>query len=410
MGPRAADSRIMANADERPESVPDPTETEPAVISAREDLMLAGRNGAQLNATQTEFNRLMKRLDKSRAEEQRERQRLNHLLEEYNAKIVPLIESLNRKNVRCVEAALAAWRDTKMTPRRRKALGDFIGMQAASLSRNAPGLSETEIARMTTIADELLGEVSEEEDQAEFEAMRSLLETLTRAQGLDVDFSDIGMKNPPEEVRRRLTERFEAAQKAAAEAAAPRPRKKTKAQIAREERLREEEEAKAGDIKSLYKRLARVLHPDLETEPAMKLRKEAWMKRLTAAHAAGDLRELLSIEIEWLGQEASNLATATDRKLKVYCTVLKEQIAATKEATFNLRYEPRYHRLFTEFQQFNGEVPPINQLARELEAEVAQATQRLTDLETGGPQRTRLLNRIADEHARDMDAPPVFFL
>ncbi len=56
---------------------------------------------------------------------------------------------------------------------------------------------------------------------------------------------------------------------------------------------------KKRNLKSLYKQLAKVLHPDLETDPESKLQKEEWMKRLTSAHALGDLRELLSIEFEW---------------------------------------------------------------------------------------------------------------
>jgi hypothetical protein len=49
--------------------------------------------------------------------------------------------------------------------------------------------------------------------------------------------------------------------------------------------------------------------------------------------------------VEWLGEEATNLANASDEKRQVYCIVLKEQIAELKQQIIRLSYEPQYRPL-----------------------------------------------------------------
>lgn len=83
------------------------------------------------------------------------------------------------------------------------------------------------------------------------------------------------------------------------------PSGRTKAALERERLRQETEEAKARDFKSLYKQLAKVLRPDLETDPVLKAHKEVSMKRSTTARANGDLRDMLAIEMEWLGEKSA---------------------------------------------------------------------------------------------------------
>ncbi|MBE2285684.1 MAG: hypothetical protein IAE77_19635 [Prosthecobacter sp.] len=179
-------------------------------------------------------------------------------------------------------------------------------------------------------------------------------------------------------------------------------RKPTKAQLEKEKKQQEAEEAKKRDLKSLYKQLAKVLHPDLETDPVRKLQKEEWMKRLTTAHASGDLRELLSIEMEWLGVEASNLASATDEKLKVYCTVLKEQIAEIKMQMRFLMDQPQYAVLHRFANGLMGYVPNPAYIKADLRDELSRHQGMLSVLQNGGAERAKMINRWADDHSRTM--------
>ena len=169
--------------------------------------------------------------------------------------------------------------------------------------------------------------------------------------------------------------------------------------------LQEQEDAKKQDFKSLYKQLAKVLHPDLETDPQLKQHKEIWMKRLTGAYAAGDLRELLQIEMEWLGEEATNLATASDRKLMVYCGVLKQQIADLKLQTDWLLNEPQYGPLRRFLHPFYSDMPKPTVIRSELRSSLRQHLGFIKDLEGGGLVRRKLLERWADEHGRSLQQP-----
>ncbi|MDB6069961.1 MAG: hypothetical protein JWL81_1132, partial [Verrucomicrobiales bacterium] len=170
-----------------------------------------------------------------------------------------------------------------------------------------------------------------------------------------------------------------------------------KAQEAKARRQEEAENAKLTDLKTLYKQLAKVLHPDLESDPDRKLQKQEWMQRLTKAHAAGDLHELLSIEMQWLGVEASNLATATDKKLTVYASVLKEQIAEVKMHIHNLPMKPRFEVLHRFLPPFGYGIcqSAVQEFAMHMHDDIWQSTKDLQKLTQGGPARLKLFKQWA---------------
>jgi hypothetical protein len=177
-------------------------------------------------------------------------------------------------------------------------------------------------------------------------------------------------------------------------------RKPTKATLERERLRQEMEEAKSRDFKSLYKQLAKVLHPDLETDPLLKAHKEVWMKRLNTAQANGDLRDMLAIEMEWLGEEAGNLAKASDEKLRFYSMVLKEQLAELKQQTSTLFHQPEYHPLLRFVsRQGHRKNPAIIKLnfANEIDQ-----LEKINDILTRSDTQTRsMLHQWADAHARE---------
>ena len=92
-------------------------------------------------------------------------------------------------------------------------------------------------------------------------------------------------------------------------------RKKSRKQLEREEQERRAEEVRKKSIASIYKQLARVLHPDLEPDPALRRHKETVMQQLTVAYHNHDLHTLLRLELEWIQREQSNLDRMTDDKL-----------------------------------------------------------------------------------------------
>jgi hypothetical protein len=127
------------------------------------------------------------------------------------------------------------------------------------------------------------------------------------------------------------------------------------------------------------------------------------MKRLTSAYAAGDLRELLRIEMEWLGEESSNLAAAGDEKLKVYSLILKEQIDEVKSRTYTLKDEPQYSSLRRIMDDFSRQIPRTDLLKRSLVDKVRDTQELLKSLQKGDAVARKILNQLADTHFQEME-------
>jgi hypothetical protein len=110
---------------------------------------------------------------------------------------------------------------------------------------------------------------------------------------------------------------------------------KTKKQLEREEKQKEEELNVSKAAKSIYKDLVKSFHPDREQDEAEKLRKTEIMKRITAAFKKDDLYELLKLKIELLGSTINEM-TSADTELKYYNKMLREQINELEAAPWQL--------------------------------------------------------------------------
>ena len=137
----------------------------------------------------------------------------------------------------------------------------------------------------------------------------------------------------------------------------------------------------------------------------LKQHKLTWMQRLNTAYAATDLREMLQLEMEWLGEEATNLATAGDAKLKVYCTVLKEQIADLKRQTHFLLNQPQYGPLQRFRDPYFGTLASPVAIKRELREELVRHREMLQILTRNDAASRRMIYEWADEHAFRSSCP-----
>lgn len=375
------------------------------------DLTIQNQDSHPLTPAQEEFNKRMKALEKARAAHDRKRAQLDKNLKICRNELMPLAEMRNREELQMVFLASDARNPVKLTNRRRIALEDLLLSKIAGLMEDPIGLGDEEIPKLEALYDELKptdhpegadGLSNDIDDDAleEFETMRAILEAAARHAGIELDLSGLDPTMDPEEFEQRVAERLEAAAERADDAKPTRrKRKPSKAALDRERLKQEAEEAKKRDFKSLYKQLAKVLHPDLETDAEMKAHKEAWMKRLTAAHSNGDLREMLAIEIEWLGEEAGNLTRATDEKLRVYAMVLKEQIADLKQQTQMLSHESEYIPLRRFMSPFDDRIQPAIIKSR-LGEEIRALKEMGITLRRGGKDARDLIVDSAENHAR----------
>ena len=135
---------------------------------------------------------------------------------------------------------------------------------------------------------------------------------------------------------------------------------KTKKEILKEEKARQLEEWKNKGIGTLYKRLAKELHPDLEQNPERRVEKDRLMKQLTTAYEKRDLIVLLELESEWLKQVDKDTETSSEDRLKVYNTLLKDQIHDLENQLRMIRLNPRYYDLQRCLQDQDEDVDPLD--------------------------------------------------
>jgi hypothetical protein len=366
-----------------------------------------GKSGI-LSRTQIEFNRLMKNLESVKVRHFKEQQRLDEALAISISELMPLVEEINRTNRDLVFHGYKALQTLKLTAGRRASFGDLLCGHAENLLNDPTGLIDEDLSELEVIL-ENIEPSSDQDDQlmggeAGYDVFRSMVERMARDAGIDVDPGGLAMNTDPEEIKRLIGERFDAMNgKSPAPPSVGKPRRKqTKAQAEKERKRLELEEAKSRDLKSLFKQLAKAFHPDLEPDPQLKEHKKVWMQRLNTAYASADLREMLQLEIEWLGEEAANLATAGDEKLHVYCMVLKEQIADLKKQTHDLLNEPQYGPLNRFRDPYHGTLAKPETVKRTLRIKLSQLREMLEVLTANNAVSRKMIYDWADGHARQM--------
>ena len=126
------------------------------------------------------------------------------------------------------------------------------------------------------------------------------------------------------------------------------------------------------------------------------------MKRLTSAYESGDLREMLQIEMEWLGGMTTELAGASDEKLIAYNMVLKEQISEVKLQTQRLLDNPKYFVLMRFVDDFFGELKNPAQVRHAYEDDLHRHAAMLQMLRARDGKTKKVVSQWADEHGRAM--------
>lgn len=105
---------------------------------------------------------------------------------------------------------------------------------------------------------------------------------------------------------------------------------KTKKQCEIEAKQKKLEEIKQKGLGDIYKKLARILHPDLEQNGSVQIAKEELMMKLTDAYKRKDLYDILNIEAEATKCTIKHLQEQTNEKkieqFDTYNTILKDQI------------------------------------------------------------------------------------
>lgn len=135
----------------------------------------------------------------------------------------------------------------------------------------------------------------------------------------------------PDAVIRRLAQQAQEQKhaQAAAEAAAPRSRSRKPSAAAQ----KKEEQAKLASqsVREVFRKLVSSLHPDRESDPVERERKNALMQRVNMAYEAGNLLQLLELQLEVEQIDDAHLAGLSEERLSHYNRVLKTQLEELKQ-------------------------------------------------------------------------------
>jgi len=187
----------------------------------------------------------------------------------------------------------------------------------------------------------------EEYDEQKNEMFSELKSMIKNEIGLDIDFDqDMDIEDP--EAFIKMQQKLADAMKAKVENEGEQgtsKRKKSKKALEKEKLEKELEDNKTKSIRSIYIGLAKLLHPDTETNEDEKIRKQELMKRVGAAYVNKDLAELLKIEMEIFSVSLTNIDKLTDEKIAPYIEALKDTIEQLQDEFQLMSYHPRYQEI-----------------------------------------------------------------
>ncbi len=340
--------------------------------SGSTSLTVKKKDKDSLSKGQTTFNRLVKKVEKLRKDIDELHKNLDTALAQHTQKAEPVMAETNRLHVEIIDLLYPYFTQTKLlSAKERRSLGEILGQ----LLNHVIGSDDEALERHKKMYKALHGVSYDDALQQDMEFARESINMMFAEQGLDVDLDDVDFENPESMARKldELREKVEGAQERMQQQ--PPKRKKTKRQLELEARAEEMEKARNRSLATMYKQLARSLHPDLEQDETLKAEKEELMKQLTVAYEAQDLHTLLKLEAQWMSRNSDNIQALTEEKLDIYNAVLKEQVAELEVEYHRTIGHPRYEPLTAYNMYFT------RRLVREVDYKVLEMQKRNRSLE-----------------------------
>ena len=353
------------------------------VKPATGSLVLSRWRGGRATKAQRTFNGLVERVETLRSQMEAKARELDRALADYGEHLYP---KLQRETALRRDLVLAF--GPYLKPGRLKQKGDRLTLRRlleAQLHLIVDRENSLEDPGLRSVFKQVTGREFDDVMHEETQEMRQVFESIFSDLGIDVDVSDLGADMSEEEIAAAAARIAEGLQ-SGVEQTGSRPRRerpKSARQLEREERARQAEEMRKRSIASIYKQLARVVHPDLEQDAERRRQKETVMQELTAAYRNHDLHTLLRLELEWIRREEGDLDRITEEKLAIYNGVLKEQIIELERELREMVLHPRYQPIVVPDGPFDFRLRNVADEARDLDVINAGFESLLDCLRTG---------------------------
>ena len=315
----------------------DPDELPPKPFNG--SLVIRPTRERPLSKEERAFNRAVAKVQALRARFDEEKRRLDRALVFQATELRRRLEHVAALRTALVRGLAPLLDDRRLKPAQKKTLGAILKEQLEEIFTHVHS-PDTDLR---ALFERLHGISYAEALQGELEDARSGMAAIFDELGVNVDVPELHPDMSEEDLAAaaaRLADEMRRAEEH--RASQPASHRKTKQEQREEQRARRFEQLRKDHIGAVYKRLAKVLHPDLEADPVEREKKTRAMQQVTAAYARTDLHALLCLELEWIegaGREAAPLGA---EKLRAHVELLKEQASQIEAECYELRFHPRY--------------------------------------------------------------------
>lgn len=319
-----------------------PFDEDPSVGPTDRTLAVRATSARPLSRKEQAFNRLLAKVQALRSRLDEEKRRLDLALVFHAAEVRPRMQRATALRKDLVRTLTPFIDDRRLKAGDRRVLATLVADQLDDILMH----DEAPDQELRELFEKLHGMAYAEAAQQEVEGVRSEMAAVFAELGLDVDVPDLRVGMSEEEIAATAAEMMDQLRRSTEAHVQGRPehRPSKREQRAEERRRRFEEMQKAG-IATVYRRLAKALHPDLERDADLRTRKSTLMQEVTAAYARRDLHTLLRLELEWIDGEQADPARRGDETLSVYTELLKQQITELEAECVELPLHPRYQSL-----------------------------------------------------------------
>ena len=358
-------------------------------------------NQSILSREQIKFNKLNARIQKLKSQIQSDTQKLDEFLSLYVSIVVPeqkllIVEKLNLAKE--IDAKLAFIKLPKK-------LTNQVEQLMIQILDEVIGQSEPN-EELNNLYKKYNGRTYEEDLQEEKEEMAEMFSKFFyESTGFKFDPEDLKNENPDFEKMRDSFTQFNEQNK--------KSRKKSKKQIEKEALEEEKQKLKGKSLRSIYLSLAKILHPDKETDETLKHQQEEYMKLATTAYESKDLAGLLRLEVQWISLQTSSLDSIPDETLKAYSMLLNDQVRELEAEAYSIPSHPRYAPILR-YQRMNPKY--INSVMTNEAGQIKSNRQILIewqgDLEDKSLVKETLkecVESMLDEEEEDMDLLNMLF-
>jgi hypothetical protein len=311
-------------------------------------LTLRPRANRPLTKAQRAFNRLLDKVEELRERIAAETKLLDEALVYYGKYLHPRLQRQNevRKELVRLLAPFLQKRNLR-NDKHRKIMRNILADELDEILSYEGSLTDDDLR---SIFKQIHHIDLEKARELEIDETRCEIEEMLDELGIQIDLSGLRAGLNDQELAAAMAElsatiKHKAEVKTAEDFLRGSKRPKGKRQMEKEKRLRQAEEIRKKSIATIYRELAKVLHPDLEQDPERRQQKIGLMQELTVAYSNSDLHTLLRLELTWIQGETGNLDRLTDEKLDVYNQVLRDQVAELERQLTLLPQHPRYRVL-----------------------------------------------------------------